>query len=337
LLPALLGSALLGAALLASPVRPARRFVARPLSHWCRCRGPECYGGQWYPLDVGMSWIFMSPGEKKLWYESRWSEAESWEPGSTSWKWELTLKADSWPAYDLFPELEPLKIRDHLVNRYLSGRVDGSERYVARSPSGKWSYINRVLPKGEVLDIHILPEDAADEELECSPDWDRWSDDLVTGNVMFDGPVVIPVVFEGRSIWMSHTPFEVMSQLPITRYAKGKVVVVGLGLGWLLQVVANNPSVTEVVLVERSQELVDWILPRLCRYMPADKPVSVIVGDAYEVLPTLQADWALVDIWQEYTEIEEDMERLYESAHGIERWWGWGQDWSTTQWLRQRR
>ena len=100
------------------------------------------------------------------------------------------------------------------------------------------------------------------------------------GEVAFDGDVLIPALHErdaryadgspwqarnlwGSSPWMSHTPMEVFSLRGGTRRAKGSVVVAGLGLGQQLIDVSQRAAVKQLTLVECSQELVDWIMPRI--------------------------------------------------------------------------
>jgi len=50
----------------------------------------------------------------------------------------------------------------------------------------------------------------------------------------------------------------------------------------------------------------------------------VIVGDAYEVLPTLSADVALVDIFPSYGGNEAAMMQLRKRCPKIKKMWGWG-------------
>ena len=45
--------------------------------------------------------------------------------------------------------------------------------------------------------------------------------------------------------------------------AKGTTIVAGLGLGWLLSRVCNKAEVHTVILVDKSRELAEWIVPLL--------------------------------------------------------------------------
>ena len=206
----------------------------------------------------------------------RMAEAVPWTQ-TLAWKPELNLQAASWTPRRLF-DVKPASAVHP---------VRCAEDELALSPSGQFCYLEKVLPAGEKLATFCGSR---------------------RGNVLFDGPVKIPAIHErGWSEhfsvwhddpWMSMTPMEMMTLRSGTRLAKGRVVVAGLGLGHQLIEVSHRRQVTHLTLVERSAELVDWIYPRLLGYL--GMPVEVIIGDAYEVLPQLKADVALVDIFEGY-------------------------------------
>jgi hypothetical protein len=222
--------------------------------------------------------------------EDRCKEAVPWEPGH-KWQERLTLTAASWPAWRLF-EVEPTKHNDVR----LEGKPEGK---FETSPSGKFMYCEKRLPRAGLL---------------------RTLQGSRKGNVMFDGAVNIPALHEKRHDgswderpWMSHTPMEVMTQRPGVRRARGHTVVAGLGLGWNLVQVTTKKTVKEVTLVEISDELTDWILPKVFAFALPDaeqvdarkwtwhgKTVNVVIGDAREVLATYTADVALIDIDESY-------------------------------------
>jgi len=104
--------------------------------------------------------------------------------------------------------------------------------------------------------------------------------------------------------------------------ARGHVVIAGLGLGHQLIEVTRRLQVKRVTLVERSQELVDWLLPVVRPHLR--KPVRVIVGDAYTIIPTLRADIALVDIFPGYGGAQQKIDAIARKTKGIRKFWGWG-------------
>jgi len=334
------------------PLSDTKKLPGKPMSEWCARHSAvdEDYGA----MDEGLYWLFMSPEQRKWLIDQRlrsavpWTPAYRWDPEFIEieaeydpedevWYdedggeheeepesyWDplgLTFTAKSWPSFDPFPEVKTLT-RGTVSTQTIAAAPPGkADAYRARSPSGRWTFVRRQLPRANSLKLfRVNPHD---------------SRDTLEGTVMFDGPVDIPVILEGDRLWMSQTPFEVLSQIPVLDFVKGTVIVVGLGLGWQLVQVANDPKVTAVILVEKNQELVDWILPRLCPFLPKNKPIRVVVGDAHQVLRGLTADFALLDIWPSYTGVEDEVYELMATAPGIARWSAWGADWEPGEYVR---
>lgn len=181
------------------------------------------------------------------------------------------------------------------------------------SPDGQWRYVNKILDKRAVLDIVQGPR---------------------RGLVNFSTDVVLPTLAGRRpdrqtwmrDPWMSYTPGEVFSLRPGVRLAKGHTVVAGLGLGYTLMDVTARKQVKRVTLVEKSQALLDWLLPVVTPKLGPAK-LEVICGDAYEVLPELQADVAIVDIYETYGMARHDANSvlgLQSKCLGIGKVWCWG-------------
>ncbi|RMG96183.1 MAG: class I SAM-dependent methyltransferase [Deltaproteobacteria bacterium] len=215
------------------------------------------------------------------------------------WAPRLALEAASFRVWELFPGLPAL---DTPVDALPRGTfVD--------SPGGTFRYCVRLHRKGMPLQTF-------------------WQDQV--GTVVFDGDVAIPALYEkdprtgrfGPHPWMSLTPSEIMTLRAGTRLAKGHVVVAGLGLGHQLLDVARRIQVKRITLVERSAELVDWLLPVLRPRLR--KPLRVVVGDAFEALPRIAADIALVDIYPEYGGNRDATLALARACPKIRRFWGWG-------------
>ncbi|TPV92738.1 MAG: hypothetical protein B7733_24175 [Myxococcales bacterium FL481] len=86
--------------------------------------------------------------------------------------------------------------------------------------------------------------------------------------------------------------------------------------------VAKRHAVKEIVVVECSHELCDLIMPRV---MPAiTQKLTVIIGDAFRVVPTLTADVALIDTFPSYGDNLAATQALARRCKGIGQVWGWG-------------
>lgn len=218
-------------------------------------------------------------------YESRKKEARQmdpvpWDP-EIKFQPSIKIKGESYRPPRLFevqacePEWDdPNSLYGHCQEKF------------SVSPGSHWAYRERMLPAGSVL------ETASGRR---------------RGAICFDSDVVIPMlhqnegsgdqIYWSRNPLMSFTPMEYFSLRPGIRAARGQVVVAGLGMGYMLEQVCKKSNVKSVTLVEISKDLVEWIVPRLNLH---GMEVEIIIGDAREVLSSLTADVALIDIFSTY-------------------------------------
>ena len=97
-------------------------------------------------------------------------------------------------------------------------------------------------------------------------------------------------------LWMSDTPMEKRTNIRFIRNANGRVIMFGLGIGMCIPPLLKNPKVTEVLVVEINQKLIDLIAPHY-----KHPKLTVIQGDAFEYFPDKGDLWDTVyfDIWPE--------------------------------------
>jgi len=227
-------------------------------------------------------------------------EAVKWDP-KMRFSQAIRIKAETYKQPSLF-EVEPSTEPD-------LNCIPHNQRHkkLAVSPGGNWCYRERTLPPNTVL---------------------RTVSGNRRGVVSFDDEVVIPMIhsfMNKRDMWrdepwMSFTPNEFFTLRPGTKLARGHTIVAGLGMGHQLEQVCKKRNVDEVTLVEKDQDIVDWILPRLDLN---GRAVNVIVGDAYEVLPKLEATVALIDIYPSYGSNGWEMDRALRGSK-IGYIWHWG-------------
>ena len=185
-----------------------------------------------------------------------------------------------------------------------------TKRNFVLSPKGTWGYREMILREGSVLQTFCGNR---------------------RGVVVFDAPVKIPMLnkrlADGKTWrfnpWMSFTPMEIFSLRPGTRLACGHTVIAGLGMGHQLSEVCKKRSVKRVTLIEESQELVDWILPKVELH---GKKVEVIIGDAYKLVPPMECDVVLIDIFKGYGGNREDWMygTQFASMNYRKHMWIWG-------------
>jgi len=286
-----------------------------------------------------------APGEREAFWEEQHAPAK-WQPWRDDLKWAPTLliKGESYAPKNLFPEVVPSR-------GGAQGAVSDSTTHAA-SASGRWVYANQILPaftplrtfqgrrRGEVVfDKDVLIPSIYERHLVTAhetrfimpPDYDPTSPAFTLPIGEERVPVQkwrwrnLPFGSSTPSPWMSFTPMEMLTLRPGVEFARGHTIVAGLGLGWQLEEVAKNPKVTRITLLERDQEIVDFILPRLT----IKKPLDVVIGDAYETITRVQADTALIDIFPSWGNIGLKMVKFKQVAPQIKRWWGWGRGWKS--------
>ncbi len=244
----------------------------------------------------------MTPAHKQRLFEDHQRRLRNCVPWSPAMPYtpEMNLLGATYETLNVFPELAP---SDAPV-------ADLNPAEHADSPNRQFRYCIRLHRAGRQLMT--------------------WYGDR-TGTVLFDSDVRIPAIYQclpdqpgvwNETPWMSLTPAEIMTLREGSRLARGRVVIAGLGLGHQLIEVSKRLAVKEIVLVELSQELVDFYLPRVRPLIK--KRLTVLVGDAQDIVPTLRADVALIDIFPAYGGNEAATRDLARRSPKIKKMWGWG-------------
>lgn len=117
-------------------------------------------------------------------------------------------------------------------------------------------------------------------------------------------------------VWMRLTPLEIQASYFAIKMAKGKVGVVGLGLGYAVEEMAKKPEVEEITVYEISQEVVDLYYSNF----PKNAKINVVCCNAYEA-ERKEFDFFYADIY-EYkitSQIVEDYKKFNE-LHNIEEY-----------------
>ena len=153
--------------------------------------------------------------------------------------------------------------------------------------------------------------------------------------VYFSGPVHIPMISETVSdatsatgkkskIWMSLTPMEIFTQREAIPLAKGRVLIAGLGMGWLTRRVLEKPEVTHVVQIELEPEIIRVFGQPLTEMFP--EKISFVNQNVWKYLDNInlsEFDTILFDIWPDYRDAPNDVnfKKLKRKHPNV---WGWG-------------
>ncbi|MBE6063761.1 MAG: hypothetical protein E7207_09490 [Clostridium butyricum] len=115
---------------------------------------------------------------------------------------------------------------------------------------------------------------------------------------------------------------EIQSDYEAIKFAKGKVGVVGLGLGYIVQEIAKKSDVHEIVVYEISNEVIEMYNEN---FEKNDK-IRIIQGDAFKA-QSEKFDFFFVDIYNYKltSKVVEDYKK-FNKLHEIEEYSFWGME-----------
>ena len=121
----------------------------------------------------------------------------------------------------------------------------------------------------------------------------------------FSSPVRFPTICEGRVPWMSVCPSEIFSMREPVRAASdpavGRVLVLGLGLGYYPFLISAFDNVRHITVAERSPEIIALFREHLLPQFPHGEKIEIVETDAFDYLETDEPrsyDLCFADLWQ---------------------------------------
>ena len=92
---------------------------------------------------------------------------------------------------------------------------------------------------------------------------------------------------EDDGVWMTDLPIEqFQADTMLNEKVYGTVLVGGLGLGYAAQLIASQPQVDRIIVIEKSQDVVDLVWKHL--RFPKGTEVYVEVADLFDYLKLLK-------------------------------------------------
>lgn len=92
---------------------------------------------------------------------------------------------------------------------------------------------------------------------------------------------------------MSDTDMEKRTNAKFVHRTHGKVLVGGLGIGFILLPAQQKSDVEKIVVLERNQEVIDLVKDQL----PLNEKVEIIKADVYDYVPAEKFNTIYLDIW----------------------------------------
>lgn len=102
----------------------------------------------------------------------------------------------------------------------------------------------------------------------------------------------IRLVHNGEVV-MSDTKMERLTNQEFLNEAHGKVLIGGLGIGLILLPLLEDDEITEITVVEYSQEVIDMVSPQL----PKCDKLRIVQGDVFTYVPEHLYNTIYMDIW----------------------------------------
>lgn len=117
----------------------------------------------------------------------------------------------------------------------------------------------------------------------------------------FTRPVSFPAVYEGDVPWVSVCPSEINSMAADVRRARGRVLVLGLGLGYYAYRVSELDAVESVTVIEINPKILGIFRRHVLPQFPNASKIKLVEADAFSYLASLRGgefDFCYADIWE---------------------------------------
>ena len=105
-------------------------------------------------------------------------------------------------------------------------------------------------------------------------------------------PITVTALeIENKTVMVDDIP-HYLGMVNHANYYSGTVLVAGLGLGLIVHTLAQNPKVDRIVVVERSQDVIDLVGP-----LVPSKNLEIVHADWYEYNPDFRPDGVFYDLF----------------------------------------
>lgn len=115
-----------------------------------------------------------------------------------------------------------------------------------------------------------------------------------------------PAVLENGVEWMTVTPNEIETMREPIANSHGRVLTLGLGLGYFAFHASQKPNVESVTVVERDREVIDLFKGELLPQFPHREKIRIVEADALDYLNRdslrTQFDSIFADLWHDQSD-----------------------------------
>ena len=119
----------------------------------------------------------------------------------------------------------------------------------------------------------------------------------------FEKKFDFPAVFENGREWMTVTPNEIETMKKPIADASGRVITLGLGLGYFAHQTSEKQEVTSVTVIERDESAISLFKEFILPQFEHREKIEIIRADALEYLekndPEENFDFMFADLWHD--------------------------------------
>lgn len=139
----------------------------------------------------------------------------------------------------------------------------------------EWKLTKKTIKKGTVLDNYANKRDYKQ---------------------VFHKDVEVEVLEKGKAVWMSNSPMEQDTNRLFIGFARGHVLIAGLGMGWVLEQIQEKPGVESITVIEIDKSLINYIT----KMKKFNSKVKIVNDDIWKYLETCKDRYDIVwlDIWE---------------------------------------
>lgn len=120
------------------------------------------------------------------------------------------------------------------------------------------------------------------------------------------------MIRNGNEGVMDSSDFEVLTNKHFLDNAVGDIIVFGLGMGFIIFPLLQDPTVTSIKIVEYDQEVIDYV-GSIVKHYDIDNKVTIVLGDVktyHQMVSDEFYDFIYIDYWDNlnnaaYNEMEQ--------------------------------
>ena len=114
----------------------------------------------------------------------------------------------------------------------------------------------------------------------------------------FDHKFSYLALTEGNNIWMSLNPNEIETMKPFIKTAKGDVLVLGLGMGYVPFMMALKPEVKSITIVEKDPDIISLFNTLIYQNFKNKGKIKIVEDDGINFVKRQNKyDYIFADLW----------------------------------------